>query len=265
MNTPEPVMIGTYGKARAAVYATELQMGAGAAMLAARLIRAAITDQGLARVMIGTGNSQLAVIDHLVAKGELDWSRVTVFHMDEYVGIDADHPASFRRWLRTRVADRCHPAAMHYINGDAPSLDSEIARYTQLLATGPMDLAFVGFGENGHIAFNDPPVADFSDPARIKVVALDERCRQQQVGEGHFKNLASVPARALTVTCSELLTARTWISCVPEARKAEAVQRALEGPIGTACPASVVRDHPDAHVFLDLDSAARLSPRDAQR
>jgi glucosamine-6-phosphate deaminase len=173
--------------------------------------------------------------------------------------MDANHPASFRRWLRTRVDERCRPAALHYIAGDAADPRNEIDRYSALLAEGPIDIAFVGFGENGHIAFNDPGVADFKDPARIKMVKLDERCRQQQVGEGHFNDLKAVPQHALTVTCSELLAAKAWISCVPEARKAEAVRRALEGPITPACPASAVRTHPRAQVFLDASSAGLLS------
>jgi glucosamine-6-phosphate deaminase len=150
------------------------------------------------------------------------------------------------------------------MEGDARDLEAEIQRYGQLLGAAPVDVAFVGFGENGHIAFNDPPVADFTDPLLVKVVTLDERCRRQQVGEGHFKDIASVPERALSVTCSQLLRAKAWISCVPEARKAEAVRNALQGPITTACPASIVRTHPDAHVFLDLESSALLSNRSAE-
>jgi glucosamine-6-phosphate deaminase len=147
---------------------------------------------------------------------------------------------------------------MHLIEGDAPSATAEIARYTALLSAGPLDLAFVGFGENGHIAFNDPPVADFDDPAMLKVVTLDEACRLQQVGEGHFSHLDAVPRNAITVTCSGLFRADAWICCVPEARKSRAVRDALEGPISTTCPASLVRRHPHASVFLDPDSAHRL-------
>ena len=248
-----------FGKAAVAVYPTDQAMGAAAATLAARFIRTAISERGYARVMVATGNSQRSLIENLVKNESVDWSRVTLFHMDEYVGITQNHPASFRHWLRSRVADPTHPQEMHYIEGDADAPQEEIKRYSELLATAPIDLAFVGFGENGHIAFNDPAVADFNDRARLKIVTLDERCRLQQVGEGHFKDLASVPAQAMTVTCSELLRARAWICCVPESRKAEAVCRALEGPISTACPASIVRTHPNAHVFLDAPSAARLS------
>lgn len=247
-----------YGNAVVAILPTETALGSAAAALAAKCIAEGIACAGHARIMVGTGNSQRALIASLVEEQAVDWGRVTAFHMDEYVGIDAEHHASFRRWLRTRLAEKCRPAAMHYIKGDDPNIAREVERYGRLLGEAPIDVAFVGFGENGHIAFNDPGVADFYDPSRVKVVTLDERCRQQQVGEGHFPNLAAVPQRAVTVTCSELLAARKWICCVPEARKAEAVRNALRGPIGTACPASVVREHPAAHVYLDPNSAARL-------
>lgn len=250
-----------FGTARVTIHPTESEMGAAAALEATSLIHAAQGTRGHARIMIGTGNSQRAVIRSLTEDTTLDWQRITVFHMDEYVGISANHSASFRNWLRVKVADKCNPAAVHYMAGDAASIDDEIARYSRLLSVAPIDVAFVGFGENGHIAFNDPSTADFSDPAMVKVVTLEPACRRQQVGEGHFKDLASVPTRALTVTCSMLRSALAWISCVPEGRKAAAVRDALEGPISTVCPASIVRTHPEAHVFLDAASAALLSRR----
>ncbi len=179
--------------------------------------------------------------------------------MDEYVGISATHPSSFRYWIRTRLEERVHPRAAHYIEGDAPNTAHAISAYTSLLEEAPIDLAFVGFGENGHIAFNDPPVADFHDPKILKVVTLDEACRRQQAGEGHFDDTASVPEEALTITCPGLFRAAAWVCCVPEARKAEAVRAALEGPISETCPASLVRRHPNAYVFLDVDSASKLS------
>jgi glucosamine-6-phosphate deaminase len=258
MNTTSPLVSYTVGKAHVAIYSTDAKMGAAAALAAANLIGETIAARGLARIMVGTGNSQRSLIDGLMREN-VDWQRVVVFHMDEYVGIDAEHSASFRRWLRTWVHERYWPASVHYIKGDAPETLNEIARYSALLADGPIDVAFVGFGENGHIAFNDPGVADFNDPSRMKVVKLDDRCRKQQVGEGHFRDLAAVPEHALTVTCSELLAARAWICCVPEGRKAEAVRKALEGPVTPECPASVVRTHPRAQVFLETSSAALLS------
>jgi glucosamine-6-phosphate deaminase len=232
--------------------------GTAAAARAADIIRQAIARQGRARIIAATGNSQLPLIGAIVRQN-LDWSKVELFHMDEYLGMNADHPASFRRWIRTRLADIVHPRVTHYLNGDAADPHHEIARYTLLLSDAPIDIAFVGFGENGHIAFNDPPVADFNDPAMVKIVALDEACRRQQAGEGHFSDLAAVPKEALTITCTGLFQAHSWICCVPEARKAQAVHNALEGPISKACPASLVRRHPNARVYLDTQSASQLA------
>ncbi len=157
-----------------------------------------------------------------------------------------------------RIEDRVCPASLNYIEGDVADVDAEIERYSRLLLAGPLDVAFVGFGENGHIAFNDPPVADFSDPQTVKRVTLDADCREQQVGEGHFESVAAVPAEAITVSCMGLFRANAWICCVPESRKAKAVDRALNGVITTACPASIVRTHPNAFVYLDMESSALL-------
>jgi glucosamine-6-phosphate deaminase len=246
------------GKARVSVYGSAVNAGAAAAAQAARLIQKAIDQKGRARVIAATGNSQIPMADALVREN-IDWQAVELFHMDEYAGIKADHPASFRYWIKTRLEEKVHPRVTHYLNGDASDLGIEIGRYTQLLKEAPVDVAFVGFGENGHIAFNDPPVADFNDPAMLKVVTLDEACRRQQAGEGHFSDVAAVPREAVTITCSGLFRANCWICCVPENRKAEAVRNALEGPILEKCPASLVRRHPNSYVYLDSDSASRLS------
>ncbi|MDQ2843545.1 MAG: glucosamine-6-phosphate deaminase [Acidobacteriota bacterium] len=250
------------GRANIRVLGSSAEMGIAAAKQARDLIGDAIGRSERARILIATGNSQVSPIDALIECKDIDWDLVEVFHMDEYIGLSRDHPASFRRWVRTRLADRVHPARVNYLAGDAADLDAEIQRYATLLNAAPIDLAFVGFGENGHIAFNDPPVADFQDPATVKRVALDEACRRQQAGEGHFPNLDSVPQEALTVTCPGLFRAASWICCVPEARKAEAVRNALEGPISTACPASLVREHPSATVYLDVESAALLNAQE---
>jgi glucosamine-6-phosphate deaminase len=233
-------------------------MGLAAAADAAALIRTTVEQRGRARIMVATGNSQLDVIDCLIKQPMVPWGATEIFHMDEYLGIAADHPASFRRWIRERVELPLQGIRVNYIEGDAADPEEEIQRYTRLLEKAPIDLAFVGFGENGHIAFNDPPVADFDDPRTMRRVTLDEACRLQQVGEGHFRALADVPAEALTVSCSGLLRARAWICCVPEQRKAQAVSRALLGEISTECPASIVRTHPNATVYLDADSASIL-------
>ncbi|MFO7726140.1 MAG: glucosamine-6-phosphate deaminase [Oceanipulchritudo sp.] len=247
-----------FGEHTGRIYDSPEPMGEAAAEEAAGIIREALESQPVARIMIGTGNSQESSIQALVHRSDLDWSRIEVFHMDEYIGISPDHPASFRRWLKTRVADVAKPAVMHYMMGDADDIDAEIQRYSDLLEEAPLDLSFLGFGENGHIAFNDPHVADFNDPATVKSVDLDEACRRQQVGEGHFPDLQSVPTHALTVTCPGLLRARALVCVVPEKRKAKAVRDALKGPVDTVCPGSIVRTHPGARLFLDRDSASLL-------
>lgn len=258
MTQPAPLKTFPFGKHPAQVYESIHDMGVAAAGAAADAIGEVLARKETARIMIGTGNSQETTIGSLVLRKDLDWSRIEVFHMDEYIGLPADHPASFRRWLRTRVADVAKPAAMHYLNGDAADIDAEIRRYSELLNAAELDLSFIGFGENGHIAFNDPHVADFNDKATVKVVDLDEACRRQQVGEGHFPDLARVPTHALTVTCSGLFRARNWIVVVPEKRKAQAVRDALTGPVSTACPGSLARTHPAARLYLDRDSASLL-------
>jgi glucosamine-6-phosphate deaminase len=231
-----------------------------ASLQAAALIRQAIGARGRARIIVGTGNSQDDLIDALIKEPDLNWTAVEVFHLDEYVGMPTDHPASFRRWLKTRLADKVGLKAVHYLAGDAVDLECEMRRYADLLAAEPVDLCFVGFGENGHIAFNDPHAADFSDPFAVKRIALDEECRRQQVGEGHFASLAAVPREAATLTCTALMRAGHWICCVPELRKARAVKCALEGPVSPRCPASLARVHPSAFLYLDRDSASLLSP-----
>jgi glucosamine-6-phosphate deaminase len=248
------------GQARVLIFDTKDTMGHAAAVHAAGLIADAVRQRGNARIIVGTGSSQDRMIHWLVNQPSIDWSKLDVFHMDEYVGMAADHPASFRRWLRTHVAAFASAARYHYLAGDAPDVDAEIRRYADALAAKPIDVCFIGFGENGHIAFNDPHEADFADPKAIKRVVLDEKCRMQQVGEGHFKSLADAPPEALTLTCPTLMSARHIIACVPEKRKAQAVRDALEGPLTTKCPASRVTRHPSAMIYLDADSASLLTP-----
>ena len=244
-------------RARVRICASAGEAGRAAAQRAAEVVSAAISRKGQARIIVATGNSQIPLIDAL-AGCAVDWSRVDVFHMDEYAGLSASHPASFRRWIRERVEERVHPRRVFYLAGDAADVQAEIERYSKLLLEAPVDAALVGFGENGHIAFNDPPFADFHDPATVKEVVLDAASRRQQVGEGHFPDLNSVPERALTITCPGLFRAEHWICTVPERRKAEAVRNALTWEISERCPATLVRLHPDARVFLDRDSASLL-------
>lgn len=243
------------------VFANRRDLGVAAAEEAARIITECIRQRGMARIMVATGNSQLEFVDALVQHDEVEWSKVDAYHLDEYVGISAQHPASFRAWIRSRFTEKVRPREMYYIEGDLPDPDGVARAYAQHLEKGAMDLAFVGIGENGHIAFNDPAVADFADPLLVKRVTLDARCRAQQVREGHFATPEDVPREALTVSCRGLLQARHWVCCVPEARKAAAVRDALEGPISTACPGSIARRHPSATLYLDRDSSALLSGR----
>ena len=244
---------------RVAVHDDVASLARAAADDASAVIARAVDERGVANAMFATGNSQLAFVDELMARRDVDWSRLVVFHMDEYLGMGPDHPASFVRWIRERIVDRVHPLAAHLIDGTAADAAAECARYTALLREHPLDLCCMGIGENGHLAFNDPPVADFDDPADVKVVALDDACRRQQVGEGHFASLADVPTHALTVTIPALLRARAVLVIVPEARKADAVRAALEGPVTTACPASVLRRQPHVRLYLDRESTGLLS------
>ncbi len=240
------------------IFEKKRDMGAAAAREAAQRIEHGIDRRGRARIIIGTGNSQDEVIDELT-RCPIDFSAVEAFHMDEYVGMSDSHPASFHRWLRMRFADVVHPMQTHYMNGDADDLDQECLRYGKLLNSAPIDVCFIGFGENGHIAFNDPHVAEFNDRKKVKRVAMDERCRQQQVGEGHFPSLEAAPREAITLTCPALMSAEHLICCVPDRRKAEAVRNAIEGPLTTDCPASIVLRHASASVYLDVNSASLLS------
>jgi glucosamine-6-phosphate deaminase len=236
------------------VVPTEAAMGDAAAEHAANVIRDAIDRAGEAHVMFASGNSQLAFLRALRVRPDIDWSRVVGFHMDEYLGMAAEHPASFRRYMREQLVEAVQPRMFHEIHGDAPDGAAECARYAGLLRDQPLDLCCLGIGENGHLAFNDPPVADFEDPLDVKVVALDEACRTQQVGEGHFATFDTVPTHAITVTIPALLRAAIVLAIVPEARKQGIVHAALAGPCSTACPASVLRSHD--HVTLYLDAAS---------
>ena len=255
----------SFGSSIVRAFTSKQALAAFGAKEAATVLSDVLRWTEIARIIIATGNSQLEMIEAFTQDSTINWKAVEVFHMDEYVGISPDHPASFRYWLRTRVEERVSPRRLHYLNGNAFDLDAECLRYSELLNSGPIHLAFVGFGENGHIAFNDPPVADFDDPRMVKRVTLDEPCRLQQLGEGHFPDFDSVPKHALTVTCPGLFRAQNWICCVPDSRKADAVRNALEGPITTACPASLVRTHPNASVLLDADSAALLREFTSQK
>lgn len=235
-------------------------LAGAAASDAADAIRSALDRRGEANVMLATGNSQLVFLAALVQHTDVDWSRVTAFHMDEYVDLPATHSASFQRYMREKVAATIPMKEFHYLTGDTGDAQAEADRYAALLRAHPLDLCCCGVGENGHLAFNDPPVADFDDPADVKVVALEPASRRQQVAEGHFASVDDVPTHAITVTIPALLRARRVLAIVPEERKAVPVRAALRGPISTACPASILRRRPHATLYLDVDSASLLEP-----
>jgi glucosamine-6-phosphate deaminase len=225
---------------------------------AAATVRDAIARRGVANVMFASGKSQLGLLAALAAAPALDWQRVVGFHMDEYAGLAGRHRASLRRYMRELVAGPLGIGAFHYLDGAAADVDDEARRYAALLREHQLDLCCLGIGENGHLAFNDPPVADFDDPLDVKVASLDDASRRQQVGEGHFAAVDDVPTHAITVTIPALLRARRVLAVVPEARKAEPVRGALAGPVSTACPASILRRQAHAVLYLDRESASLL-------
>jgi glucosamine-6-phosphate deaminase len=239
------------------VFPGQGELAAAAARELSGAIGDAVAARGSASIIVATGNSQLALMGALRDARDIEWDKVVVFHMDEYLGLPADHPASFRRYLHEHLCDTVHPQAFFEIRGDAPDEDAEMRRYTELLARHPADVCVMGIGENGHIAFNDPP-ADFDTRDIMRVVRMDTACRMQQVGEGHFRTIADVPERALTLTVPALLAPRRVLVITPEARKAAAVRAALEGQVTPQCPASVLQRQPQATLYLDRDSASLL-------
>jgi len=241
------------------VHETAEAMGKAAAETAARILREAIARKGRAAFIAATGASQFGFLAHLVAAPGIAWERTTMFHLDEYIGMSADHPASFRRYLRERLTSRAPIGTVHLIEGDAPNLEKELDRLNRLLAATPIDVAFVGVGENGHLAFNDPP-ADFEVDTPYLIVNLDQACRRQQLGEGWFKSLEDVPKRAISMSIRQIMKSAHIICTVPDRRKAKAVKACLEGEIGPMVPASILRRHPQCFLFLDREAAGLLAP-----
>lgn len=234
------------------------ELGRRAGDAAIRSLRAALAGGRRATLAVATGTSQYATLDRLVAAEGIAWERVDAFHLDEYVGIPADHPASFRRYLHQRFAGRLpRLGSFHAIAGDAPDPQAECRRLAGLLAGRTVDLGLIGIGENGHLAFNDPP-ADFATAAVYQVVPLDEACRRQQVGEGWYPDPAAVPATAISMSVPAIMACRALVCSVPGARKATAVAAAVDGPLSPACPASILRRHPGCALFLDRAAAAGL-------
>jgi glucosamine-6-phosphate deaminase len=240
------------------VHADRAALGRTVAADAAEAIRRALHERGQITLVVATGSSQFEVLAELAADPAIPWERVTLFHLDEYVGLSPEHPASFRRYLRERFVARLPtpPAAFHELDGESEP-HAECRRLAALVPAGPFDVALVGIGENGHLAFNDPP-ADFDTTDPYIVVALDEPCRRQQVGEGWFATLADVPTRAISMSVRRILASRTIFCSVPDRRKAEAVRDAVEGPVTPQIPASILQRHPDCRLHIDREAASLL-------
>ncbi len=240
------------------IYNNGSELALDAAQLTQTYLQSVLIQNGVATVILATGNSQIKFLDALMALEGIDWSKVTFFHLDEYLGIDAEHPGSFRRYLRDRVENRAKPFQFHYIEGDALQPLDECLRYTELLQAQPIDLCCLGLGKNGHLAFNEPSVADFNDPQSVKLVKLEESTRLAQVESGYFPTLEAVPQYAFTLTIPMLCSAKKILCLASEKGKASAVKTMLQGSISEDFPASVLRTQPQATLCLDADSATLL-------
>jgi len=239
-------------------YIDRSTMSLAAARHAAQVLRAAIQARGGVRIVAATGASQFDFLEALTAAPDIDWTRVEMFHLDEYVGVPIDHPASFRKYLLERLIRKTGMTRYHLLDGEHDA--ARVAeRVGQEIARAPVDVAFVGIGENGHLAFNDPP-ADFATDRPYLIVSLDAACRRQQVGEGWFASVEEVPLQAISMSVRQILTSREIICVVPDARKAEAVKACVDGGVSPLAPASILQTHANTTVYLDRDSAALLTP-----
>lgn len=241
------------------IFTTKAELGQAAARDAAVIINHAIAERNSAYVIAATGTSQFEFLDALMLE-PIDWRKVTFFHLDEYADLPESHPASFRRYLRERIVSRVHPRAFHFIDGEADDVYDECRRLGQLITQQAVDVAFVGIGENGHLAFNDPP-ADFDVDEPYIVVNLDDACRQQQVGEGWFTSIDEVPAQAISMSIKQILRSLEILCIVPDRRKAEAVKASVELNVDPMYPASILQTHERVRLYLDRDSSALLSHR----
>jgi glucosamine-6-phosphate deaminase len=264
----DPILSTTIDALPISMFASNAEVGQAAAADAAAFLQQTIQERGHANVILATGNSQLSFLESLRLMPDIDWSKVNIFHMDEYINLEPGHPASFPAFLHRHFLDHLQPPAGAFFPvpgqrteiGVHPEANDGCKEYEKLLRAYPADLCALGIGENGHLAFNDPPYAEFNDSVWVKVVELDDVSRRQQAGEGHFPDLESVPTHAITLTIPALLAARKVLAIVPEGRKASAVQRALHGPIEENCPASILRQTAHAHLYLDHESAALAFP-----
>ena len=239
------------------IFETKQGMGEPAAKQAAGILRKAIEEKGEAVFVVATGASQFEFLEALTRISSIDWSKTVMFHLDEYIGISEDHPASFRKYLKERLINKIHLRTVYLINGDVENPSLECDRLNKIIGSKEVDVSFVGIGENGHLAFNDPP-ADFDTIKPYIVVELDEACRRQQLGEGWFKNLREVPRRAISMSIRQIMKSRNIICTVPDSRKAKAVKNCLEGDISPYNPASMLREHERVSFFLDKSSARLL-------
>lgn len=242
------------------LFRDKISLGQAAAEQAAAAIRRAICDRGRARILVATGASQFEFLEALSQSEQIDWRKVEAFHLDEYIGLPPSHPASFRNYLRQRFAEKTRVGKFHFLEGDANDIAAVIREVGEQVMSAPIDIAFIGIGENGHIAFNDPP-ADFETEEPYIVATLDESCRRQQLGEGWFSDIAEVPAQAITMSVRQIMKAREIVSVVPDQRKAHAVKTCLEGEINPMAPASVLQGHSNVTVYLDEGSASLLGGR----
>ncbi|HUL32955.1 MAG TPA: glucosamine-6-phosphate deaminase [Candidatus Eisenbacteria bacterium] len=234
-------------------------LGRAAADHAAEVIRGAIASQGHARITAATAASQREFLEALTSAPGIDWQKVEAFHLDEYAGLPLSHPGGFRAMLLSQLIQKTGIPKYHLLEGDAPDLAAAARKASEAIASSPIDICFLGIGENGHIAFNDPP-ADFETREPYIIVNLDEACRQQQVGEAWFADISQVPTRALSMSAQQVLKARELLAVVPDLRKADAIQKCLEGPVRPEAPASIMRRHSKATLYLDWQSASKLNP-----
>ncbi len=241
------------------VFNDKVSLGKAAAEQAAAAIRRAIEENGQARIIAATAPSQLEFLDALTRMPGIDWQKVETFHLDEYVGLPVTHPASFRKMLLEQLIRKTGMIRYHLLEGDAEDLVQALREVSKDLASAPIDIAFLGIGENGHIAFNDPP-ADFETEVPYIIVELDEACRRQQVGEAWFADISQVPKRAISMSARQILKAKEILAVAPDTRKAQAVKLCFEGSISPMKPSSILRTHPNATIYLDKNSASLLGP-----
>jgi glucosamine-6-phosphate deaminase len=256
-NLSEPITLGRVEQLAVKVYSNRKEMGRAAGLESAERLRTLLASQSRVTVIFAAAPSQNEFLETLAAAQGIEWDRVTAMHMDEYVGLAPDAPQRFGTYLKEHIFERVNPGQVYYLDGNAPDLEAECERYSHVLRDNPVDVVCAGIGENGHLAFNDPGVADFLDTALVKVVALDQTCRQQQVNDGCFRAISEVPTHALTLTVPALMGGR-WIYCmVPGPTKAEAIRLTLSSAITDRVPATILRVHPRAVLYADRDSAAR--------